>query len=139
MFNFPIPISLLPFYAIALLSLGDIVASVNYRDTASPEIKSYIQKYHLTPEQIQSLSQIQNQYAKQLQQLNQELKQDEKELTEMMMGEASPEEISIKYDRLQILKQQAAQLYLKKFLAIRQVLTIDQRRQFGEAFSSSLR
>ena len=134
MFGLEIPLSLLPIYVVMLLFLGKSVTDANPKAT-SPENVASVQSYHLTVEQVRNLSQIQNQYAKQIEQLNQKLGQDERELTGLMSGKASPEEISRKYNQLQNLKQQAAQVYFKKFLAMREVLTLAQRRQLGEDFS----
>lgn len=91
-----------------------------------------MQDLNLTPEQIKQMQAIQSQYRDQISQRRQAAKQAQQELLDLMAGTASETQVREKYRQVETLKQQASQLRFDSMLAMREVLTPEQRRQFGE-------
>jgi Spy/CpxP family protein refolding chaperone len=106
-----------------LLTLGEAAHSQEDWATTS------IQKYQINPVQVTRLGTIENQYSDQITQFSQELRKAERELTELMVSTASVTQIQEKERQFEALQIQAAQLYFDKSLAIREVLTPEQRLQ----------
>jgi Spy/CpxP family protein refolding chaperone len=106
-----------------LLTLGE--AAHSQQDWAT----QWIQEYRITPVQVTRLGAIENQYSDQITQFSPELRQAERELTELMVTTASATQIREKERQFEALQIQAAQLYFDKSLAIREVLTLEQRLQ----------
>jgi len=91
-----------------------------------------IQELNLTPEQTQRLQAIQNQYQEQVSQRRQAARQARQELFDLMAGTASESQVREKYRQVETLKQQAEDVKFSSLLAMREVLTPEQRRQFAE-------
>ncbi len=121
-----IPLSLLPLYVVMLLTLGQ--AAISQENWAT----KWIEEYQITSEQVTQLGAIENQYSDQIDQRSQELKQAERELTDLMVSTASATQIQEREREFEALQIQAAQLYFDKFLAIRDVLTLEQRLQLDK-------
>ncbi len=121
-----IPLSLLPLYVVMLLTLGQ--AAISQENWAT----KWIEEYQITSEQVTQLGAIENQYSDQIDQRSQELKQAERELTDLMVSTASATQIQEREREFEALQIQAAQLYFDKFLAIREVLTLEQRLQLDK-------
>lgn len=90
------------------------------------------QELNLTPEQTQQMQEIQNQYQDQIAQRRQAVRQARQELLELMAGTASASQVREKYRQVETLEQQVAQIRFDNMLAMREVLTPEQRRQFAE-------
>lgn len=90
------------------------------------------QDLNLTPEQNQQIETIQNQDREQISQRRQALRQARQELVELMAGTASESQIREKYSQVAALQQQVSDLRFDSMLAMREVLTPEQRRQFAE-------
>lgn len=90
------------------------------------------QELNLTPEQTQQMQEIQNQYQDQIAQRRQAVRQARQELLELMAGTASASQVREKYRQVETLEQQVAQMRFDNMLAMREVLTPEQRRQFAE-------
>lgn len=90
------------------------------------------QDLNLTPEQNQQIETIQNQNREQISQRKQALRQARQELVELMAGTASESQIREKYSQVAALQQQVSDLRFDSMLAMREVLTPEQRRQFAE-------
>lgn len=132
--------------AVLMLSLGSAAAFVspnfllpqataqNTEDQRSPKRgkAQLLQELNLTPEQTQRIEAIQNQYRDQISQRKQAARQAEQELRDLLAGTASTEQIREKYRQVEALKQEAAQVRFDSTLAMRDVLTPEQRRQFAE-------
>ncbi len=91
-----------------------------------------IQELNLTPEQTQRLQTLQNQYQGQISQRRQAARQARQELFDLMAGTASESQVRDKYRQVEALKQQAEDVKFDSLLAMREVLTPEQRRQFAE-------
>lgn len=91
-----------------------------------------IQELNLTSAQTQQLQTIQNQYQAQIAPRQQAVRQARQELFELMAGTASQSQIQAKHRQVETLQQQAAEVRLNRLLAMREVLTPQQRRQFAE-------
>jgi Spy/CpxP family protein refolding chaperone len=109
-----------------LLTLGQ--AAISQENWAT----KWIEEYQITSEQVTQLGAIENQYSDQIDQRSQELKQAERELTDLMVSTASATQIQEREREFEALQIQAAQLYFDKFLAIRDVLTLEQRLQLDK-------
>lgn len=90
------------------------------------------QELNLAPEQTQQIEAIRNQYQDQISQRKQAVRQARQELVELMASTASQNQIREKYRQVETLKQQVADIKFESMLAMREVLTPEQRRQFAE-------
>ncbi len=95
-----------------------------------------MRELNLTPEQTQRLQTIQSQYRNQTEQRNQAVRQAHQELIDLMAGTAPENQIREKYRQVETLKQQAAEVRFTSLLAMREVLTPEQRRQFAEGMQN---
>jgi Spy/CpxP family protein refolding chaperone len=132
--------------AVLMLSLGGAIAFTNPTSLLPQAIAQnteeqrrpdrgkarLIQELNLTPEQTQQIQAIQNQYQDQISQRRQAVRQARQELLDLMAGTASEAQVREKYRQVETLKQQASQTRFDSMLAMREVLTPEQRRQFAE-------
>lgn len=132
--------------AVLMLSLGSAAAFVspnsllpqaaaqNTEEQRSPMRGKarLVQELNLSPEQTRRLEAIQTQYRDQISQRKQAARQAEQELRALLAGTASTEQIRDKYRQVETLKREAAQVRFDSMLAMRDVLTPEQRRQFAE-------
>ena len=88
----------------------------------------WIQDLNLTPEQTQRMQAIQNQYKDRMRQNQEALRQAHQELQTMLGGNASQDEIRTKHRQVQTLMQQLDNLRFESMLAVREILTPEQRR-----------
>jgi len=94
--------------------------------------RGFMQQLNLTPEQRQKLVVIQRQYRGTLHQQRQKLFQAQQELSDLMAGTASQSQIREKYRQVEALRQQVGELNLESMLAMREVLTLEQRSRFAQ-------
>jgi Spy/CpxP family protein refolding chaperone len=131
-------------WSVLLLTIGGVVALVNPKPLTSEIVQnvmgqshpnqdgqSLVEELNLTPQQEQQLTAIQQQYKDQMAQQRQELQQAQQELSELMAGTASQSQIRQKYRKVNVLRQQKGELHLESMLAIREILTPQQRRQYA--------
>jgi len=131
-------------WSVLLLTIGGVVALVNPKPLTSQigqnvmgqsrpnqDEQSLVEELNLTPQQEQQLKAIQQQYKDQMAQQRQELQQAQQELSELMAGTAPQGQIRDKYREVNVLRQQKGELHLESMLAIREILTPQQRRQFA--------
>ena len=90
------------------------------------------QELNLTPEQTQQIQTIESRYEDQMAQRKQAVRQAKQELVDLMAGTASESQVREKYRQVEALKQQVADIRFDSMLAMREVLTPEQRRQFAE-------
>jgi Spy/CpxP family protein refolding chaperone len=114
---FSLIISLLPMCVTIILSIGQSLRSVS---------NPWIERLQLTPEQIEQIEAIENQYADRITQFEKELQQLEVVLTQLIVSTATADQLKQQERELETLKIEAAQVYFEKFLAIRTVLTSEQ-------------
>ena len=130
-----------------LLSLGCVVALANPQPNffrtqmaqsfESPQEQNWgrqrlMQELDLTPEQQQNLQAIRAQYKDQINQRQQDLRQASQELRSLMISDADTNQIRAKHQQVQQLRQQLEELNFESMLAMREVLTPEQRREFGQ-------
>lgn len=131
--------------AVLMLSLGSAVAfapnsllpqaiAQNTEEQRRPNRHQaqLFEELNLTPEQTQQIQAIQNQYQDQISQRRQAVRQARQELLELMAGTASESQVREKYRQVETLKQQVEETRFDSMLAMREVLTPEQRRQFAE-------
>lgn len=113
-------------------------------DTQSPQRsrpqrkENWLQELNLNREQIQKIQQIRRQYQDRLTQQRQSVKQAQQELkTLMASGDASSEQIRQKFSQVQTLQQTLADTRMESMLAIRTVLTVEQRQKMTELIASA--
>ena len=133
------------FVSILLLSLGGIVAFANpkpltlpfARNCAGHQRQSWdgqrlTQELKLNPEQNQKLQSIHLQYKDQISQRQKALHQATQELRQLMAGTANPDQIRAKHEQVEQMRQQLEELRFESMLAMREVLTLDQRSRFAQ-------
>jgi Spy/CpxP family protein refolding chaperone len=109
-------------------------------DTQSPQRllrperkENWLQELNLNKEQIQKIQQIRRQYQDRLLQQRQSVRQAQQALKDLMASkDASSEQIRQKFNQVQTLQQALADTQMESMLAIRNVLTIEQRQKLNE-------
>lgn len=93
---------------------------------------SWLRELNLTADQVQRIQTIRGQYREQLTQQRQSVRKAQQEMRELMAGSASTDTVRQKHNQVKTLRQQLADTQFESILAIREVLTVEQRRQFAE-------
>lgn len=96
-----------------------------------PGEPGWLKDLNLTPEQIQKIRALRNQDQNRLSQQRRALRQAHQELRELMASDASAEQVRQKYDQVKALRQQLGDAQFNNMLAMREILTPEQRRQFA--------
>lgn len=91
-----------------------------------------MEQLNLSQEQKQKLKDIHSQYKDTISQRKQVVRQATKELREMMAGNATANEIRTKHRQVQELRQQLEESTFDSMLAMREVLTSEQRQRFAQ-------
>lgn len=95
--------------------------------------ENWLQELNLSKDQIQKIQQIRRQYQARLTQQRQSVKQSQQALKDLMAsGDASSEQIRQKFSQVQTLQQTLADTRMESMLAIRNVLTTEQRQKLTE-------
>lgn len=88
-----------------------------------------LQQLNLNADQQQRIRTIQNQYASQQQALGQSLAQASRQFAQSMASDVPEAQVREQYRQVKTLQQQLGDLSFARLLAIRNVLTVEQRRQ----------
>ena len=134
------------FLTVLILSLGNVVslASPNplFPQTLAQNSQGsnrvqrgqvkWINQLNLTQEQKQKLQAIQSRYKNEIFQRQQAVRQANKELREMMVSNASVDQIRRQHTQVQQLRQQLEETRLNSILAMRDVLTSEQRSKLAQ-------
>ncbi len=131
-----------------LLSLGSAIAlpistsasiTLAQADLQSPRRsrpqrkENWLQELNLNKEQIQKIQAIRRQYQDRLTQQRQSVKQAQQALKDLMAsGDAPSEQIRQKFNQVQTMQQTLADTRMESMLAIRNVLTVEQRQKLTE-------
>jgi len=131
-----------------LLSLGSAIAlpistsasiTLAQADLQSPRRsrpqrkENWLQELNLNKEQIQKIQAIRRQYQDRLTQQRQSVKQAQQALKDLMAsGDAPSEQIRQKFNQVQTMQQTLADTRMESMLAIRNVLTVEQRQKMTE-------
>ncbi len=86
---------------------------------------------NLTPEQRQQLQAVRQQYQSRIEQTRNQLRTAKEELRQMMSGTASEEQIRAKHQQVRELENQLASLRFESMLAMRSILTPQQRQSLA--------
>jgi periplasmic protein CpxP/Spy len=91
-----------------------------------------LQQLNLTPEQTRQIAEIRQRSMGKMKQTRQNLRQARQELNQMIGSQqASDRDIQEKFRQVQNLQQDMANLRMENLIAIRRVLTPEQRQQYG--------
>ncbi|AFY31198.1 Spy/CpxP family protein refolding chaperone [Calothrix sp. PCC 7507] len=92
----------------------------------------WLKDLNLTREQTEKIKNIRNQSKNQIVQKREPVRRVQLELRDLLAGKAPKEKVSEKYNQLKLLKQQLADVQFENTLAIREILTPEQRQKFAE-------
>lgn len=136
-------------FSLLLLSLGGTIflsqAHPLLSQAASPgpppakvrgDRTQLLQNLDLTQEQLEQLQTVRQRYQNQISQNAQALRQARQELQGLMAGTSPESEIRRKFRQVQSLDQRVDELRFESMLAMRQVLTPEQRRQVAQEFQN---
>lgn len=138
--------SLIPTTAVLILSLGSAVAEAAPKALLpqmiaqttegklhqAPHWDKIMQELNLTSEQTQKIQAIRTQYKDQIAQRHQAFLQAKRELKDLIIGTASEDQVREKHSQVEALEQQVREAKFDQMLAIRGVLTPEQRNQAAE-------
>lgn len=137
--------------AVLILSVGGAVALTGAIATANPISQApvelaqapprpkrpspdgWLRNLNLSQEQIQKIREIRGQYQERLDDQRQAVRQAQGELKQAMASNASAEQIRQRFEQLQTLKQKLADTRMESMLAVREVLTPEQRQKLNQA------
>lgn len=109
-----------------------IAQDVNPSDRPGRPQLRWIQELNLTPEQTQRMRQVQNQFKDRMMQNQSAFRQANQELQTMLAGNASENEIRAKHRQVESIRQQLEQVRFESMLAMREILTPEQRRLMAQ-------
>ncbi|MCL1472335.1 Spy/CpxP family protein refolding chaperone [Argonema antarcticum] len=121
------------------LSQQSIAQDVNPTNRPDRQMPRWIQELNLSQAQIQRIQQIHNQYKDRMSQSVQSLRQAQQELQTMMASTASQDQLRDKHRQVEAIDQQVRELRFESMLAMREVLTPEQRRQFAQRMQNQRR
>ena len=93
---------------------------------------NWMAQLNLSEEQKQKLQATRSQYKDQIFQRKQAVRQITQQLRDLMVSNASADEIRAKHQQVQQLRQQLEEASFESMLATREILTLDQRRQYAQ-------
>ncbi len=92
-----------------------------------------LQQLNLSNEQLQQIKAIRERNSSEIKSGRQRLRQLQQEMQSLMAGTASGDQVRAKFNEMQSLRQQVSKLQFEQMLAMREVLTPQQRTQLAEA------
>ena len=136
-YSFPVfadPSSLLPKYLHDAIAQTIIANSVETNSSQQPI--SLFQQLNLTVQQQQQIRQIHLSYRQQIRHKKNNITQLQQQLSDMMVGTEPVELLRAKNEKLSILRQEVGALRFESMLAIRKILTPQQRQKYKELVNS---
>ena len=136
-YSFPVfadPSSLLPKYLHDAIAQTIIANSVETNSSQQPI--SLFQQLNLTVQQQQQIRQIHLSYRQQIRHKKNNIAQLEQQLSDIMVGTEPVELLRAKNEKLSILRQEVGALRFESMLAIRKILTPQQRQKYKELVNS---
>lgn len=94
-----------------------------------------LKKLNLSDTQMQQLKAIRDRNKDTLKSSTQQLRQASQDIQNLLAGTAPTEQIRSKFNQVQNLKQQVAKLQFEQMLAMREILTPQQRTQLAQAMA----
>lgn len=121
-------------YAIPQPLPEQVVAQRPGRGNRGPQggEQRWIQQLNLTPEQQQDIEGIRDRYQNQMTQRREQMQQAMSELRQMMSANASDRDLRSKHNDIMQMRQEMGEMRFEQMLAIRKVLTPEQREQFAQ-------
>ena len=139
-YSFPVfadPSSLLSKYLHDAIA-KTIIANSSVEPNSSQQPISLFQQLNLTVEQQQQIRQIHFSYRQQIRHKKNNIARLQQQLSEMMVGTEPVELLRAKNQKLSILRQEVGALRFESMLAIRKILTPQQRQKYKELVNSQL-
>jgi len=96
-----------------------------------------LKQLNLTPEQLQKLKAISDRQLTQIRDLAQQSRQANKELRDMLAGIESSDVIRAKHTQVLNLQQELRKQHFERMLAMREILTLQQRSQLNEVMKKN--
>jgi Spy/CpxP family protein refolding chaperone len=93
--------------------------------------QSWLKDLNLSPQQLQDIKSVRDRFKTQLTQQRQDLKQAQQKLRQLMAGDASESDIRAQYQTVKDLRQKLADTQFNSTLAMRSILTPEQRQKFA--------
>ncbi|MEG4273526.1 MULTISPECIES: Spy/CpxP family protein refolding chaperone [unclassified Microcoleus] len=132
--------------AVLMVTLGSTAAAIAVPNPLEPETIAQNQRpnrpagkeggmfeqLNLSADQKQQMQAVRDRYKDQLSQRMQAVRQARQELDTMMSGTANASEIREKHRQIMGLRQQFEEVQFENTLALREVLTPEQRSQFAQ-------
>ena len=109
--------------------------------TTSPQARKggLLKSLNLTRDQLRQVAKARRTYQRSIRDHARNVRTLQAELKQLMAGLAEPAEVRAKFQQLQAQRQQLQQLRFESSLAIRQIMTPDQRQKFEAALSQRQR
>lgn len=122
----------LPLLLIGFMALGTALADTGKDSTGKGghERGQWLQELNLSPEQQQQLEAIKEKYHEEMKKQKKAMKAARQSLQEALKGDASDESLRAQFNKLQAQRAEFAKLRFEKILAIRAILTPEQRKKF---------
>ena len=136
-YSFPVfadPSSLLPKYLHEAIA-KTVIANSSVENSSEQPI-SLFQQLDLTAQQQLQIRQIHSSYRQQIRQKKNNIARLQQQLSDMMVGTEPVELLRAKNEKLSILRQELGALRFESMLAIRKILTPQQRQKYKELVNS---
>jgi Spy/CpxP family protein refolding chaperone len=115
-----------------------IVANNSTATNSSQQSIGLFQRLNLNQEQQQQIRRIHQQYKRQIRKKRHSIDKLQQQLSNMMVGTEPVELLRAKNERLSVLRQEIGALRFESMLAIRNILTPQQRQKYKELVNSQL-
>lgn len=94
--------------------------------------EGWLEQLNLTAEQQQEIQAIRDRYQTQMQASRDQMRQNMERMSQMMAGNTSDNDLRNQHNQILQARQQMGQMHFEQMLAIRNVLTPEQRQQFAQ-------
>ncbi len=94
--------------------------------------KGWLEQLNLTSEQQQEIQTIRERYEPEMQANHEEIRQSMERMREMMTGSTSDRDLRNQHNQILRARQQIGEMQFEQMLAIRNILTPEQRQQFAQ-------
>jgi len=120
-------------------NLAELPDSADKFTANSPDMPSgkVLKQLNLTPEQLQKLKAVRDRDQTQMRELGQKLRQANKELQDLLAGTEGSDVIRAKHTQVMELKQELQNKHFERMLAMRDILTPQQRSQLKDIMQKS--
>ena len=120
-------------------NLAELPDSADKFTANSPDMPSgkVLKQLNLTPEQLQKLKAVRDRDQTQMRELGQKLRQVNKELQDLLAGTEGSDVIRAKHTQVMELKQELQNKHFERMLAMRDILTPQQRSQLKDIMQKS--